>query len=127
MAAMPVDLEHLNQYTAGDAALQAEVFGLFREQAAMWVRLLEPKADDDAWTSAAHTIKGSARGIGAFALADACATAELLVGAASTPVRRSLVAQTVRARLDEVLSFIDAADYKATVAGLKSAPRESGA
>ena len=38
--------------------------------------------DDKAWKEAAHTLKGSARGVGAWALADATADAELLTSGA---------------------------------------------
>ena len=72
-----VDFKHLEIYAGGDMALVEEVLGLFREQAAMWVRLLDVDAPAEAWRDAAHTLKGSSRGIGAFALADACEAAEL--------------------------------------------------
>ena len=72
-----VDFGHLQVYAGGDLALMEEVLGLFREQAAIWVRLLDPAAEAEAWRDGAHTLKGSGRGIGAFALADACEAAEL--------------------------------------------------
>ena len=72
-----VDFGHLQVYAGGDLALMEEVLGLFREQATMWVRLLDPAAEAEAWRDGAHTLKGSGRGIGAFALADACEAAEL--------------------------------------------------
>jgi len=72
-----VDFGHLQAYAGGDLDLVEEVLGLFREQAALWVRLLDAAAPAEAWRDAAHTLKGSARGIGAFALADACEAAEL--------------------------------------------------
>ena len=72
-----VDFAHLQVYAGGDLALMEEVLGLFREQAAIWVRLLDPAAEAEAWRDGAHTLKGSGRGIGAFALADACEAAEL--------------------------------------------------
>src|SRR6185503_5738816 len=71
-----VDFAYLETYAGGDMALVEEVLGLFREQAAMWVRLLDPRAAGEAWRDAAHTLKGSARSIGAGALADACEAAE---------------------------------------------------
>ena len=68
-----VDFKHLELYAGGDLALMEEVLGIFREQAAMWVRLLDVAAPAEAWRDAAHTLKGSSRGIGAFALADIAA------------------------------------------------------
>ena len=61
-----VDFGHLEGYAAGDEALVEEVLGLFREQAALWLPLLDPASADDAWRDAAHTLKGSALGVGAF-------------------------------------------------------------
>jgi Hpt domain len=71
-----VDLAHLNRMTGGDSALASEVLGLFREQWDLWVRLLDPTTDTLDWGNAAHTIKGSARGIGAWQLGEICGQAE---------------------------------------------------
>src|SRR3954463_11092611 len=71
-----VDFSHLESFAAGDAALIEEVLSMFREQAALWVRLLDPAGPHQGWRDAAHTLKGSALGIGAFQLAEACSTAE---------------------------------------------------
>ena len=51
-----------------------EVLALFREQAAMWSSMLDPASEG--WRDAVHTIKGAARGVGAFDLGDVCAKAE---------------------------------------------------
>jgi HPt (histidine-containing phosphotransfer) domain-containing protein len=69
-----VDFGYLEGFAAGDAEVVDEVLALFREQAAMWSTLLDPASDG--WRDAAHTIKGAARGVGAFALGDACERAE---------------------------------------------------
>ena len=69
-----VDFAYLEGFAAGDQAVVDEVLELFREQAAMWSRLLHP--DQLGWRDAAHTVKGAARGVGAVALADACERAE---------------------------------------------------
>jgi HPt (histidine-containing phosphotransfer) domain-containing protein len=71
-----VDFPHLETYAAHDAALIEEVLGLFREQVEMWLRLLDPSGPPEGWRSAAHSLKGSALGVGAFALAEVCGTAE---------------------------------------------------
>lgn len=69
-----VDFRYLETYTAGDGAVIDEVLAIFREQAAMWSTMLAP--DQDGWRDAVHTVKGAARGVGAFALGDACQAAE---------------------------------------------------
>lgn len=71
------DREHLDRYTGGDAALNAELTGLMCDQARRCLAEMEARpAASAAWTAAAHTLKGAALGVGAFALADACAEAE---------------------------------------------------
>jgi len=70
------DRAHLAQYTDGDAALEAELFGLLTDQAKRCVDALRTAVDEEAWKAAAHTLKGAASGMGAFALADACGRAE---------------------------------------------------
>ena len=75
----PVDLSHLATYTGGDAALNAEVLQLFCDQSAtLMCRLLDAldARDQQGWQAVTHSLKGAARGIGAFALADAAADAE---------------------------------------------------
>jgi hypothetical protein len=69
-----VDFPYLEGFAAGDAGVIEEVLNLFREQAAIWSRMLAP--DNPGWRDAVHTIKGAARGIGAHALGDVCERAE---------------------------------------------------
>ena len=74
-----IDLGYLQLFTLGDSALQNEVLGLFREQVASSVSALRKSiADDDcaSWRMAAHTLKGSARAVGAFRLAQEAERAE---------------------------------------------------
>jgi HPt (histidine-containing phosphotransfer) domain-containing protein len=71
-----VDFNHLETYVAGDRGLAREVLGLFSDQARTVLPTLEPAGPNDAWRNAAHSLKGSALGVGAFALAEACSAAE---------------------------------------------------
>jgi len=73
---MIFDRAHLNQYTAGDAALEAELVGLLRDQATRCLGAMEAASDVNAWKAAAHTLKGASRGVGAFELGEACQRAE---------------------------------------------------
>ncbi len=76
----PVDLVHLARYTLGNRSLEREVLGLFHTQSEIYLqRLKEAKVDKD-WIDAAHTIKGSARGIGAWQIAKSAEAAEGLNG-----------------------------------------------
>lgn len=111
----PIDLDHLAQYTAGDAALEAELMGLFCEQARQWLRALAPDADDDAWGAAAHTLKGTARAVGAHRMAAACEAAEALVGPRRDAVARSVAAQDVRAAAEDAVAFAERIAHHAKV------------
>jgi HPt (histidine-containing phosphotransfer) domain-containing protein len=83
-----VDFAYLEDFAAGDAAVVEEVLGLFREQAALWSTMLDPEADG--WRDAVHTIKGAARGVGAFALGDVCERVEAQGAARISEVRDAL-------------------------------------
>jgi HPt (histidine-containing phosphotransfer) domain-containing protein len=94
----PIDLEHLDQSTLGNPSLAREVLGLFSDQAArVQGRLAAMPADAGAL---AHTLKGSARAIGAFAVADAAAALELAIreGRAPTQALADLEAAVTAAR-----------------------------
>lgn len=69
----PVDMAHLARQTMGDRGLEQEVLALFVQQA-LSVRDRIVDADVRERLFLAHGLKGSARGVGAFAIAD-CATA----------------------------------------------------
>jgi len=76
----PVDIEHLNRYTGGDGVLNEEILQLFATQCREMMDRLESvasgQADAKSWCETTHTLKGAARGIGAFALGNAAAEAE---------------------------------------------------
>lgn len=65
----PIDLAHLARMTLGDPVLEREVLALFTAQAASLVAMLASLPDDAA--RLAHMLKGSARAIGAFGVAEA--------------------------------------------------------
>ncbi len=65
---LPIDLAHLRRMTLGDGGLEREVLAMFVKQSD---RLLGELAGLPPEASAlAHTLKGSARAIGAFRVAD---------------------------------------------------------
>jgi len=102
-----VDFAHLERYAGHDQALVDEVLSLFREQATLWLRLLDPAVAGEAWRDAAHSLKGSALGVGAFALADECEFAERASGEGE--VERTMALSRVRDALD--LALADVAAY----------------
>ena len=73
----PIDFEHLNRMTLGDTGLEQEVLAMFVAQSATLVGTLAAMPADA--SALAHTLKGSARAIGAFAVADAAAGLEAAI------------------------------------------------
>ena len=73
----PIDIVHLRRMTLGDAALEREVLTMFSAQASRLAQALAAMPTDA--PALAHTLKGSARAIGAFAVADAAAQLETLI------------------------------------------------
>ena len=73
---LPIDHNHLAKYTMGDAELQYEVLQLFIEQLPSLISQLRAAASEKDWYIAAHTLKGSARAVGAHALGELAADAE---------------------------------------------------
>jgi chemotaxis protein histidine kinase CheA len=59
------DREHLSQYTSGDAVLERELVTLFLGQFAPVRAQLDAALSEQEWKFAAHSLKGSARSIGA--------------------------------------------------------------
>lgn len=70
----PIDVQHLGRMTLGEAALENEVLALFAAQSSDLARRLATMPADAA--ALAHTLKGSARAIGALRVADAAAGLE---------------------------------------------------
>jgi HPt (histidine-containing phosphotransfer) domain-containing protein len=73
----PIDVGHLDRMTLGDAELEREVLAMFAAQASDLVERLIRGSTDAA--ALAHKLKGSARAIGAFRVAEAAAEFEAAV------------------------------------------------
>ena len=70
----PIDLEQLRRMTLGDEALEHEVLAMFSAQSGRLIASLANMPPEAA--AIAHTLKGSARAIGALAVADAASRLE---------------------------------------------------
>jgi HPt (histidine-containing phosphotransfer) domain-containing protein len=115
-----IDFDHLNQYVGGDADLTREIFGLFRNQVEMWGKGLQADAEDEIWASVTHSLKGSARAVGAMSLAEACEKAESLVGDDRRPGAREVAVQNLEHRISQVLSEIARWEYQDDMRQLRS-------
>ena len=111
-----VDFAYLETYAAGDMALVDEVLGLFREQVDLWRPMIKPEAGR-AWGDAVHTLKGAARGIGAFALAEACDVAEK---SEKEPERSPPLLDAVHDALDAALADVAAYQHERLLQGLRT-------
>jgi HPt (histidine-containing phosphotransfer) domain-containing protein len=108
IAENPVDLRQLDRYTGGSRTLNEEILRLFADQCRETLSRLEAlahTADAKSWRETAHSLKGAARGVGAFALAKAAAEAES-ADPANAPVRRAAL-QRLRGQSQAVQSFIE--------------------
>jgi len=100
-----IDVAHLSRMTLGDHALEREVLALFdRQIEALIARMgeLEPSGV----AALAHTLKGSARGVGAWSMARAAEAVEAAPPAELAPALASLVtvAGETRAAIADMLS-----------------------
>jgi HPt (histidine-containing phosphotransfer) domain-containing protein len=105
-----IDLGHLARMTFGDRSLERELLELFDRQACMLIARMRA-SDAPAVATLAHTLKGSASGIGAGNVARAARAAELAAGeaaaecsaaidrlAAAIEEARALIAELLRAQ-----------------------------
>jgi len=103
-----IDLSHLARMTFGNRGLERELLELFDRQASMLIARMRA-SDAPAVATLAHTLKGSACGIGAGHVARAARAAELAAGAAECSAAvdrlaaaideaRALIAELLRAR-----------------------------
>ena len=108
-----VDFSVLEGFTGGDTAVAEEILDLFRQQAELWAPMLSARSDG--WRDAAHTMKGSAAGIGATALARVCGEAEVTTDALAAPVL-----ERVRDALDAALADVAAYQHELMLRSLRS-------
>lgn len=115
-----IDFDHLNQYVAGDISLTKEIFGLFKNQVDMWSKQLRPDAEDEIWGALTHSLKGTARAIGAVQLAQVCENAESLVGEGRSLSARQVAVERLETRIDRAMIEIQRWEYKQTMDAMRS-------
>jgi HPt (histidine-containing phosphotransfer) domain-containing protein len=79
----PIDFEHLKRMTLDDSGLEQEVLAMFAAQSAKLMTALATVPADA--PALAHTLKGSARAIGAFGVAEAAARLEAVLADSADP------------------------------------------
>lgn len=114
-----IDFDHLNRYVGGDVALTREIFSLFQHQAEMWGKGLEADSDDEIWASVTHSLKGSAKAVGAIHLADLCEKAEALVGEGRRMGARDVAVQNIEFAVDQVKAEIQRWEHAQSLKDLR--------
>lgn len=102
---VPIDHAFLSRYTFGNRELECEVLVLFADQAPDYLASLRDAETEKAWRDAAHTLKGSARAVGAHDVAERAELAEALARSSDVEARRNAVARLETA-LGEVRRYI---------------------
>lgn len=93
----PIDLVHLARQTCGDRALEADVLGMLGRQLDTLMRRLDGAREEDR-RQIAHSLKGTARNVGAFRLADSAERYE-------TALRDETALAQLRLEAEAVSSF----------------------
>jgi HPt (histidine-containing phosphotransfer) domain-containing protein len=99
----PIDLVHLARMTLGERSLEREVLQLFDRQATIMIARMRA-APAAAVPSLAHTLKGSARAIGACRVARAAEAIEFTDTADAADFARALA--VLGTAIDEARAFI---------------------
>ena len=93
-----IDVAHLSRMTLGDRKLEIQVLELFDRQADLLVARMR-EVEPSGVASLAHTLAGSAGGIGAWRVAEAAQALESAVAANGKPALAQLTAAVDEARL----------------------------
>jgi len=101
--ATAIDRGHLARMTFGDRSLERELLQLFDRQAEILIARMRT-AEAAAIVTLAHTLKGSAAGIGAGSVASAAEAAEL--AAIRSPADCRLAIDRLAKAADETRAFI---------------------
>ncbi|HZQ12724.1 MAG TPA: Hpt domain-containing protein [Pseudolabrys sp.] len=102
-----IDRAHLGQMTFGDRGLERELLQLFDRQAAILMARMR-SGEPDAVATLAHTLKGSAVGIGAGEVARAAAALECAANAADRGARLDALAAAIEAAQAEIAALLAA-------------------
>lgn len=103
---VPIDWLHLSRFTLGDHTLEREVLGLFAMEAPRYLTLLIATNSRKSWIDAAHTLKGSARAVGAWAVAECAQAIEALELAAQGEFAEKRATRSMEQALDKLVDAV---------------------
>ncbi len=115
-----IDYDHLRAFLGDDISIYKEVFRLFRNQTETWAKLFDVRAQDEQWQSVMHSLKGSARAVGANTLASLCEAGEILVGEKADLARREEILADIEFNIARVNIEIGRWEYRQTLASMRS-------
>jgi HPt (histidine-containing phosphotransfer) domain-containing protein len=98
-----IDRGHLARMTFGDRSLEREVLGLFDRQAVMLIERMRG-GEPAAIATLAHTLKGSAAGIGASRVAETASATEVAAAQSATDCIAAI--DRLAAAVDEARALI---------------------
>ncbi len=103
-----IDHDHLRRYTMGDLQLEQEVLGLFADELPKTLDALRVAKTDLEWKIAAHTLKGSARAVGAWRIAAAAVAAEKSPVVVYDPIGKAEAIAACDAAVKDAITYIRA-------------------
>ena len=114
----PVDLTYLRRFTLSDADLEREILDLFVTHTPRYMMSLRAAVTAKEWHDAAHTMKGAARGIGAWRLGRCAEAAERMSFDADSD-RRAFILDSASEAMHEAIGYINTLPARA---GATSSP-----
>ena len=88
-----LDIDHLRRYTLGSRDLEREVLGIFHIQMREQLLAIVGARHAEAWKFATHTLKGAARALGAWEVAETAGRLECLDFDAAATEKAALIAR----------------------------------
>ncbi len=104
-AVAAIDRDHLARMTFGEPSLERELLTLFDRQTELLLGRMR-QAEPPVAATLAHTLKGSARGIGAWGVSRAAELCEQAAGDDGSPAERSLALAELDAAIAEARAEI---------------------
>jgi HPt (histidine-containing phosphotransfer) domain-containing protein len=101
----PVDFTYLSRFTLGNEGLETEVLDLFLQHIPRYLSDLKAAVTAKAWHDAAHTLKGAARGVGAWRVGR-CAEAAERLRFDTDHDRRAFALDSASEAVDEAIGYI---------------------
>lgn len=104
----PVNLDNLHEITGGDPSLEKELFGIYiasSENCLTFLRTSQSAGAEESWRSQAHSWKGMSFNLGAEALGNLCAKAQM--NHMAPPEEKAAMLAAMEAEYAKVKDFLN--------------------